>query len=80
MNSRKLDCQLTALDSSMEPIGQASGLINLFEQEYDGFTFWHGTSVFAQVQLMKSQSACIIPSNLKAMLDGTLLAGLLVAD
>ena len=28
--------------SDMEPFGQASGLINLFEHEYAGFTFWHG--------------------------------------
>ena len=54
MKSRKADCQLTALNSSMEPIGQASGLINLFEHEYDGFTFWHGmVSVTGSVDEMK---------------------------
>ena len=42
MKSRKLDCQLTALNPKLQPIGQVDDLINLFEHEYDGanmFTF-----------------------------------------
>jgi hypothetical protein len=42
VQSRKVDCHLTALNPKLEPIGQVSGLVNLFEHEYDGFTFWHG--------------------------------------
>lgn len=54
MNSRKLDCQLTALNSDMDSIGHVDGLINLFEHEYDGFTFWHGmVSVTGEVEEMK---------------------------
>ena len=55
MKSRKSDCQLIALDSNLEPIGQASGLINLFEHDFDGFTFWHGmVSVVGSVDEMKN--------------------------
>ena len=38
----KLDCTVTWLNPTMQPLARFDGVIHLFEHEYAGFTFWHG--------------------------------------